>query len=127
MSDKINHSKAFGEGKLVNTFMYIIIYGRLEELHSSVFMSRGRPKAVFVFGTEDRRLMKPSVPKITEDCRRPKTEGYNRRSLTFKSGITYLGLTNAGPLFLFYVCDCPTFSYIRERETERELNYDKYF
>ena len=49
---------------------------------------RGRPKAVFVFGTEDRRLMKPSVPKITEDCRRPKTEGYNRRSLTFKSGIT---------------------------------------
>ena len=51
-------------------------------------LNRGRPKAVFVFGTEDRRLMKPSVPKITEDCRRPKTEGYNRRSLTFKSGIT---------------------------------------
>ena len=47
----------------------------LSDLPPCINFSRGRPKAVFVFGTEDQRLMNPAVPKITEDCRRPKTEG----------------------------------------------------
>ena len=38
----------------------------------SVILFKGRPKVTIVFGTEDKRFMKPSVPKITDDDRRPK-------------------------------------------------------
>ena len=60
-----------------------------------IVRSKGWRRLLFVFGTEDRRFIKPSVPKITEDCRRPKTEGYGRKSHTSKPGMTYLNLTAA--------------------------------
>ena len=63
------------KGELCRAYRFSSTPEILQAEIANITNIRGRPKAVFVFGTEDRRLMKPSVPKITEDCRRPKTEG----------------------------------------------------